>query len=151
MFNWFKKEKFEVPPWHLAAQNEIGVREIAGPVDNPRIVEYHKATTLKASDDETPWCSSFVCWCLEVSGIKSTRSAAARSYLQFGKPVKLSEARVGDIVVFKRGNNGWSGHVCFFVKYENGYLHCLGGNQDNRVKIGVYGTGQLLGIRRVIQ
>ena len=51
------------------AQIQLGQKEIEGSKDNPKIVGYHKATTLVATDDETPWCSSFVNWCLIISAI----------------------------------------------------------------------------------
>lgn len=39
----------------LLYENE---REIAGSKHNPNIVDFHKATTLRATDDETPHCAS---------------------------------------------------------------------------------------------
>ena len=42
----------------MTALKEIGTRETPGAGDNPRIVEYHKSTTLPAqyaNEDETPW------------------------------------------------------------------------------------------------
>jgi hypothetical protein len=69
-------------PWMAVAMREIGQKEIRGPEHNPRIIEYHAATTLKASTDETPWCSSFVNWCLRQVSIAGTNSAAAVSWIQ---------------------------------------------------------------------
>jgi uncharacterized protein (TIGR02594 family) len=151
MFECFKKKQEpKVAPWFDLATQEIGTKEIKGSKDNPRIVEYHQATTLKATDDETAWCSSFVCWCLETSGIKSTRSAAARSFLKWGKEVGLSDARKGDVVVFKRGNSSWQGHVAFFIAYGVDYVEVLGGNQSNEVNISRYKMKDLLSVRRAV-
>eukprot|EP01156_Anaeramoeba_ignava_P011257 Anaeramoba_ignava/a482504_22.p5 GENE.a482504_22~~a482504_22.p5 ORF type:complete len:143 (+),score=5.17 a482504_22:255-683(+) len=74
-------------PWFKIALEEMwaGVTEIRGRKHNPRIIEYHKSTTLRASNDETAWCSSFVNWCIEQAGLKGTDSAAARSWLKWGK------------------------------------------------------------------
>ena len=33
---------------------------------NRRIIEYHSTTTLRATDDETPRCSSFVKWVMKI-------------------------------------------------------------------------------------
>ena len=46
------------PEWMEVAERELarGVREYVGPGDNPRIVEYHSATSFRATDDEVPWC-----------------------------------------------------------------------------------------------
>lgn len=43
-------------PWFSIAYAEIGVREVLGSGDNPRVVEYLRSTTLEApynSNDET--------------------------------------------------------------------------------------------------
>lgn len=50
----------ELPEHLKIAMKELGVRELAGSKHNPRIIEYHKATSLKATQDEVSWCSSFV-------------------------------------------------------------------------------------------
>ena len=60
------------PPWMVLAEQELarGVREYAGPAANPRIVDYHAATSFAATDDEVPWCSSFVNWCLQTRRLR---------------------------------------------------------------------------------
>ena len=48
-------------PWLNITYAELGIREQSEPgKHNARILAYHQTTTLKATDDETPWCSSFV-------------------------------------------------------------------------------------------
>lgn len=129
--------------WFLIAQKEVGIVETPGPKNNPKILKYHQATTLKATADEVPWCSSFVSWCLEESKHKSTKSAWARSYLNWGK--KLDKPVLGCIVVFSRGDN--SGHVGFFVSQTSTSILVLGGNQDDQVKYKYYPKARLLGYR----
>src|SRR5262245_20844734 len=71
-------------PWMPLALQEIGVKEYTGAADNPRIVEYLTSTTLgsvERSNDETPWCSAFVNWCVAKSGYEGTDSAWAKSWL----------------------------------------------------------------------
>lgn len=131
------------PPWYLVAEEEIGTKEIDGSGNNPRILEYHMATKLKATDDLTPWCSSFVCWCLEQCGIESTRNAWARSYLNWGKV--LESPQYGCIVVFSRGTD--SGHVGFYVGETKDSIIVLGGNQSNRVCMAEYPKQRLLQYR----
>ncbi|MGL4677802.1 MAG: TIGR02594 family protein [Plesiomonas shigelloides] len=131
-------------PYEIA-KGEIGQKEIVGPADNQRIVEYHGTTTLKATDDETPWCSAFVNWCHHQAGIPGTNSAAARSWLNWG--VSVTDPQEGDVVIFKRGNPP-SGHVAFFVKREGDIIRCLGGNQSDQVKISGYKVADVLGYRR---
>lgn len=130
-------------PWLEIAKLEVGQKEIAGSKHNPRIVDYHSATTLKATDDEVPWCSSFVSWCLEKSGIPSAKNAWARSYLNYGR--KIVDPVEGCIVVLSRGSS--SGHVGFYVGETNSDVVILGGNQGNEVCIAKYPRSRVLGYR----
>ena len=126
-------------------RGEIGQKEIAGSADNPRIVEYHQATSLKATNDETPWCSAFVNWCYKQAGIKGTNSAAARSWLNWGK--ELKQPVEGCVVVLKRGAPP-SGHVGFFVRQEGNLIYVLGGNQSDQVKVSAYKATDVLSYRQ---
>ena len=127
-----EKELSEVvgaPPWLKVAEKEIGTKEVMNG-ENPRIIEYHMVTTLKATTDEIAWCSSFACWCLEQAGIKSTRSAWARHFMSWGET--LNTPKPGCVVVFKRGDGG---HVGFFISEDKDSILVLGGNQNNSVNI----------------
>lgn len=130
-------------PWMDIARSQIGTKEISGSNDNPKIVEYHQAATLKAKDDETAWCSSFACWVLEKAGYDHTHNAWARSFLDYG--IKLDAPKYGCIVVYRRGAD--SGHVHFFDHEKDGVIYGIGGNQDNMVNIKGYGKGDVLGYR----
>lgn len=133
------------PKWLEIAKKELGTAEIAGPADNPRIVEYAACTSLHASDDETPWCSSFVNWCMKQAGIKGTNMANARSWLTWG--VGIEKPVEGCVVILKRGAPP-SGHVTLFVKqFDADTIVCLGGNQGNQVKYSHYQKAEVLGYR----
>ena len=123
-------------PRHLQiAQGELGTHEIRGAQDNPRVVEYHQATSLKARNDETSWCSSFVNWTMRQAGVQGTNSAAARSWLNWGQAVPKDAAHVkpGDVIVFPRGNNPAQGHVAIVSEVlDNGMVRVIGGNQGVR-------------------
>lgn len=97
---------------------------------------------------QTAWCAAFVNAVLGVEGIEGTGRLNARSFLNFGTPV--DEPRVGDVVVFSRGDpDGWQGHVGFFSGYdENGNILVLGGNQSDSVSVASYSASRLLGVRR---
>jgi len=130
-------------PWMWEALNELGVREIVGSGDNPRIVAYHQETTLKATYDEVAWCSAFACWVMERAGIKSTRSAAARSWAAWGKPPETIQ--YGSIVVLSRGDSTTRGHVGFLIdRDEKGRLWLLGGNQGDAVSIATFPIHRVL-------
>ncbi len=120
----------EAPNWMIIAAQEKGVSEIVGLEANKRIVEYASETSLHATSDEVPWCSSFVNWCMKKSLIKGTNSAAARSWLEWGYKC---EPRTGCVVVLQRGNDGISGHVGFLVEHDQAFVHLLGGNQGDSV------------------
>lgn len=138
--------RIDIKDAYELAKTKIGVKEIKGRNHNEFIVKFHQATTLKSTDDETPWCSSFVNWCCQMVGIKGTQSAAARSWLNWGEEIK--KPYEGCIVIFQRGNSSWQGHVGFFVK-DNGdnTIDVLGGNQSNAVNISAYSKNKLLGYR----
>jgi uncharacterized protein (TIGR02594 family) len=135
---------YVAPAWMNVAVRELGVSEKPGDDHERRIVSYHAATTLGAKDDETPWCSSFVNWCLAATGITGTRSAAARSWLTWGR--QATEEDWGAVAIFRRGS-GWQGHVGFNVGVAGSRVLCLGGNQGNRVSVAAYPQMDLLDLR----
>ena len=132
------------PAWLEIAEKEIGVTEKKGG-ENPRILAYHATTSLKAREDEIPWCSSFVNWCMAIAGIAGTGSAAAISWAAWGQ--RLTEPREGCVVVIrqrKKGTDQATGsssgnHVAFFKKIEGGRIFLLGGNQSDSVKVSSFG------------
>jgi uncharacterized protein (TIGR02594 family) len=136
------------PPWLEIAIQEIGTKEIPGATHNPRIVEYHRSTTLNpayASRDETHWCSSFVNWCVEKANYEGTDSALARSWLKWGK--KQEVPRRGCVTVFSRPGSAYAGHVGFYIGETPTRIKLLGGNQNDEVNISYYQKNRLLGFR----
>jgi len=144
-----------MPAWMTYALDECGrkVIEFAGVKANPRILLYFTKTGLKgtklAQSDETAWCSAFACWCMEQAGFRSTRSAAARSWLQWGTPIEFPAH--GAITVLWRGSpDSAQGHVGFYAgESDNGRdIYLLGGNQkNNSVCIAPYPKTQVLSYR----
>lgn len=135
--------------WMEIAQGEQGQAEVPGAgKDNPRILEYHQATTLRATDDETPWCSSFVNWVMSQSSHAGTRNALASSWLAWGE--KLTEPRYGAIAIIRSrsaAGNAATGsstgyHVGFLVEQTDKALRILGGNQSNTVKVSSFSREQ---------
>lgn len=132
------------PNWLENALRYIGLKEIQGIKHNPKILEFWQKIGVSFKDDETPWCAGFVGGVLEEVGVKSSRSAAARSYMTWG--VELPGPAVGSVVTFWRGNiDSWHGHVGFVVgKDYRGHLMVLGGNQGNEVCIKPFNTWRVL-------
>ena len=130
------------------AKAEVGTVEWTDG-NNPKVVAYFKDSgNPGVKDDETAWCAAFVGAMLRRAGVKSTGALNARSYLDWGKPVDRKDAQPGDVVIFKRGNSSWQGHVAFFVKDRGALIDVLGGNQSNAVNVKGYQAAALLGIRR---
>jgi len=132
-------------PWLDIAWDEKGVLEVSLPgQDNPRIIEYHATTTLKAKKDEVPWCSSFVNWVMTKAGYKGTNCALAKNWLNWG--TALTDPREGAITVIKKkkaGSDRATGsatgyHVAFFLSSRPGYIKLLGGNQHDQVRVSTY-------------
>jgi uncharacterized protein (TIGR02594 family) len=141
-----KMERGPEPPWMIEARKHVGLLEIPGPNHNPQILKWWEAIKVNFVTDEVPWCSGFVGGCLEAVGIRSTRSAAARSYAKSQSFAKLSKPAQGCVVVFWRGSpTGWSGHVAFLAGIGDGAIWCLGGNQGDKVSIAKFSPGRLFG------
>jgi len=104
----------------------------------------------------TEWCAAFVNAVLEESNIASNNDhdypLTARAFLDWGVKVSAEDIKPGDLVIFPRGNEGWQGHVGFFIKKQivNNveFWLILGGNQNNKVSIASYRSSRHLGIRR---
>lgn len=142
-FLWTTK----VPAWfRLAWQERVaGVKEIPGHEANPEIIKYGESVSLDIDSDETPWCSSFVNWCVQESDNKGTNSARARSWLNWG--FHIERPHFGCVVVLSRGTSPTAGHVGFFVTKDENDVLILGGNQSNSVNISRYPASRVLGYR----
>jgi uncharacterized protein (TIGR02594 family) len=131
-------------PWVSVAESLIGTKEIAGAKHEPLIIEMWKAIKRGGiKTDEVPWCAAFVGYCLEKSGIVSTRFESAKSYLTWGQ--ELSAPVYGCIVIFDRAGGG---HVGFVVGQDtHGRLLVIGGNQGNMVSIVPFDRARVAGYR----
>jgi len=107
----------------------------------------------------TEWCAAFVNAVLEIDGIPGSDTVSeypltARSFLMWGSRIEKQDIKRGDVVVFPRGNQGWQGHVGFYVETRimNGkeYWIILGGNQSNEVRYELFSPRKAIGIRRYI-
>jgi uncharacterized protein (TIGR02594 family) len=134
------------------AKKEVGTLEVAGAKHNPKVLQYFRdAGHPEIVNDETAWCAAFVGAMLERSGVPSTRALNARSYLKWGQPVALEDAKPGDIVVFQRGDSAWQGHVAFYEAQGATKITVLGGNQSDSVNRSSYPISKLLGVRRAVK
>jgi uncharacterized protein (TIGR02594 family) len=133
------------PPWLIIADRELGVHETPGPQATHRIVEYAEHTTLKATSDEIPRCSSFVNFCIDLAGYKGTHNAAARSWSTSASPTNF---RYGAIAVLSRRDpSSGMGHVGFAVFRNGNTIALLAGNQSDQVCVHTMTTDRLLTLR----
>ncbi|MBU5614455.1 NlpC/P60 family protein [Geomonas azotofigens] len=122
-------------PWVKIAIGEIGQAQVEGQLHNPRILQYHAATKYGATDDETAWCSSFVNWCLKEAGIVGTKSAAATSWLHWGRICGPTVGAITVIYEFNRPRTRSGYHVGFWIEESRSHFKLLGGNQSRTVRI----------------
>lgn len=137
----------------------VGIKEVAGKVDNPQILAMLRLDASWPEGDEVPWCSAFVnyiCWLLHLPRSKSLR---ARSWLGVGQPIGLDLSQIGfDVVIIKRGRGEQPGpevlqapgHVGFFAGVVENEVALLGGNQADSVNITLFPEGKVLGVRRLV-
>lgn len=137
------------------ALDDVGTWEWAGAEHNPKVLAYYDdAGFPEIGNDEVPWCAAALnAWAARV-GLPTTGSLLAQSFLRgWGRPVSWSEAREGDVMIWKRGSKSWQGHVNILVRKEGvATAHCIGGNQGDQVNVKPYQVGDsLLGIRRPVR
>ena len=116
---------------------------------------------LRIDPVRTEWCADFVNGILTLDGkpnlydIEHPYPLTARAFLKWGYSVSPSDIQRGDLVVFPRGNQGWQGHVGFYIASklvnDKEYYVILGGNQSNQVSYELYKASDALDIRRWIE
>ena len=126
----------------LTASQKMGLHEVE---DNEELRSF-----LGIDPSVTEWCAAFVNAILKEHDIEgsSPYPLMARSFLDWG--VSVEEPQVGDVVVFPRGDQGWQGHVGFYIMTtaDGNYYYILGGNQDDKVTISRFPSSLALDIRR---
>lgn len=125
--------KADAPAWIIEAQKHIGIKEIVGSKHNPLILQWIKNLGGWFTDDETPWCGTFVAQCLKEAerGVPK-HWYRALAYESYG--TRLAKPAYGCIGVMARTGGG---HVTFIVgeTKDGHYLVGLGGNQSNAVNL----------------
>ena len=137
------------PPMLRVAFSYLGLRETPGAASNPRVVElYALAGHPEVKNDAVAWCAAFVGACAVKAGIAGSGALTARSYLNWGQPVNTRK-RIprSAVLVFRRGNSAWQGHVCFCLNDDGRVLTVIGGNQGDAVTIARYSKAALIGAR----
>jgi len=119
-----------MPYWLDRAYRYRGMREIPGKQHNPTIIKWLKGLKAWWSEDETPWCGTFVAEMLRQSGVELPKHwYRALAWRDYGIPVT---PRMGCIMVKERKGGG---HVFFYAGETPTHYLGLGGNQANCVNI----------------
>lgn len=129
-------------PWMNEAARHLGLEEIPGKLHNKTILRWVRSLGGWFTDDETPWCGTFVGWCLRSAGIALPKHwYRAKAYADWGEEIT---PRVGALAVFGRKGGG---HVGFIVGESSSNLYILGGNQRNEVNISPIAKDRLIACR----
>ena len=90
---------------------------------------------LGVNPSATPWCGAMLTYVVKRAGKRPPAgSFKAANWRSYGKSVKRSNARRGDVAVVRGGR-----HVIAFTHWQGGKACGIGGNTSNRVKRACYG------------
>ncbi len=134
-----------------AMQQHLGQQEVR---DRHEIMDWLKSQAVDGDiaidPSTTAWCAASVNASERQAGNDGNGHLNARSFLAYGDPVDIKFAQRGDIAVFDFEHDGVHGHVTYVNRVLNNgtLLECLGGNQDNQVKLSNYLASSLVEIRR---
>jgi len=120
-------------PWMDVAQKHMGLREVPGPKHSSVILRWLRDLNAWWSEDETPWCGTFVAHCMKEVGLPIPKLwMRAKEWSTYGSLLRVDRLAPGAILVFNRQGGG---HVGFYVGEDSAYYHVLGGNQSNGVNV----------------
>lgn len=129
------------------ARRYEGVAEFPGKASNPAVETFFARAGFPGMKDEVPWCAAFVGAILAECGLQGSGSLMARSYLSWGQKVSAQDAGAGDVAVMGRGKPPL-GHVFIVTDIRDGFVHGVGGNQDDKVSGIKVPVAHILGFRR---
>lgn len=119
-------------PWISWLKKYLGEPEVTGsePTEFDRMVFAH-TNYGGLGDKMEPGCAATACAALELSGYKSTKSAAAASFEQYGTPCEL---KPGCVIVFQWSSGEHHVTFCDHIVSEQ-FVAAIGGNQSHKVSI----------------
>ena len=147
-YAWLAKER--APKILVEALNFYGTTEAPGPANNSDILSWAKSIGLDRTyrQDSTAWCGLFAGFIAFKAGYDhAPRGNAlwARNWAAWGREVAIADAKLGDVLVFSRGNGG---HVGVYVAEDADCFHVLGGNQGDAVTIKRIPKSRCIAVRR---
>lgn len=134
--------QYPIPQWLDRAYRYRGLKEIPGKRHNPIIVKWLKTLRAAWSDDEVPWCGTFVREMMRQVNLSGPQHwYRALAWATWGISVT---PRMGAVMVKKRKGGG---HVFFYAGETNTHYLGLGGNQANCVNITPFPKGEIIACR----
>lgn len=136
-----------MPKWLDEAFRQRGTTEIHGPQTNSKIKSWLQKLKAWWSDDETPWCGTFVAHCLDAAGLVIPKYwMRAKEYANYGTACPRDAIPFGAICVKSRVGGG---HVFFAVarSRDGTIIYGLGGNQHDMVNITAFKLSDIDAIR----
>jgi uncharacterized protein (TIGR02594 family) len=134
--------------WLTIAQKEVGITEVDGAIDNPRILEYFRTVAAEGIpiDENIPWVGIYAAWVMKNAGCKPPEQPAmALNWKNWGVPLKRPKA--GAIAVFRRGDSGMTGHVGFYISEDATGINVISGNVLNSVRAVKLDRTKIVGYR----
>jgi len=96
-----------------------------------------------------PWCGHAVKYAVRKAGKKPAASfASARAWEKWGKGVRLSAIRRGDVAVFRSSYSKSGRHVAIVTAVKGNKVKVCGGNTRNRVHCGWRAKSRITKVRR---
>lgn len=139
------------PKMLIEALKLIGVREIAGRLNDPIIMAMAKFLGIDNiyKNDETAWCGLAMGYIIvraeKVLPFKGYDILRAKKYLEFGQAIPIAEAMLGDVLVFDRPGGQ---HVAGYAAESKTTFHVWGGNQSNSFSFTEIAKSRCIGARR---
>ena len=133
-------------PWMLKAISEA--KTWAGKEEDviTKTENFHDKIGQKGSLANTPWCASFVNFCLKSAGVPYEASASSQFPVSSKKFIKIETPVYGALMVMRNyvkstGKFAGSGHVTFvYGKTSVGKIAGLGGNQGDQIRVSPYAS-----------
>lgn len=139
----------------------LGIREIKGGKSHPTILKFADDLGVKNiyANDDTSWCALAANAIAiragkKISGFKDPYDLLrALAFSKQGKEINkddwdviaLTEAMLGDVLIFKRPGGG---HVGFYIGESKTHFYVMGGNQDNEFNFTRIDKKRLFAVRR---
>ena len=118
------------------AEKEIGIRELTGKNDGPRVESYLRITGLKKGQ---PWCAAFISWVFYQNGYSQPRSAWTPALFPAAKIV--NQAEPGNLLGIYYPELKRIAHVGLIVRTQGDWIISIEGNTNidgSRAGDGVY-------------